>query len=79
MSDSLAARIELFKATGDIQSAPGLVRVSDWLALFVGMGLRPRAVHPAVELIPEDDLKRRLARLRTHIQDTVNALPSLPQ
>ena len=79
MSDSLAARIELFKATGDIQSAPGLVRVSDWLALFVGMGLRPRAVHPAVELVPEDDLKRRMARLRTHIQDTVNALPSLPQ
>ncbi len=75
MSDSLAARLDLFQATGEILSAPGPVRASDWLALFVGLGLRPRAWHPVADLLPEDELKRRLAKVRTHIQDTVNALP----
>ncbi len=77
--DSVAARIDLFRATGEIESAPGPVRPSDWLALFIGLGLRPRAVHPAAERVSEDDLKRRLAKVRTHIQDTVNALPSFSQ
>lgn len=75
MPDRVSARIGLFRATGEIESAPGPVRSSDWLALFTGLNVRPSAVHPAAELVPEDDLKRRLARVRTHIQDTVNALP----
>lgn len=76
-SDSLAQRIALFEATGEIVAAPpGPVRLADWQAVFLGLGLRPRALHPAVELVPEDDFKRRMARLRTHIQDTVNSLPA---
>jgi tryptophan halogenase len=76
MPDSLRERIDLFMATGHID-APGMgpVRLADWLALFLGMGLRPRAWHPAADLLPEDELKRRLAKVRTSIQDAVNVLP----
>lgn len=76
VSDSLAQRIALFEATGEIVAVPGPVRLADWQAVFLGLGLRPRAIHPAVALVPEDDFKRRMARLRTHIQDTVNGLPA---
>jgi len=75
-SDRLAARLDLFRATGEIESTPGPVRLSDWLAVFAGLGIRPRAWHPVADLLPEDELKRRLAKVRTHIQDTVNALPA---
>jgi len=77
VSSGLAARLDLFQATGEIEGAPGPVRVSDWLAVFVGLGIRPRAWHPVADLLPEDALKRRLAKVRTHIQDTVNALPAI--
>ena len=76
MPDSLADRLEVFRACGDIDAPHiGPVRQADWLALFTGFGLRPRFVHPAAERMPEDELKRRLARVRTQIQDAVNALP----
>ena len=44
--------------------------------MLLGQGLTPRDYNPVADAISEDELKLRLARLRTHIQDRVNGLPA---
>ena len=75
--DSLKARLEIFRSQGHASvGVQDFFKESSWFAVLLGQGLTPRDYNPVADAISEDELKLRLARLRTHIQDRVNGLPA---
>jgi len=49
--DSLAERIELFSARGELRiTRDGLFRASEWQSVLVGMGIEPRSWHPFLDM-----------------------------
>lgn len=65
ISDSLAARIELFRESGRIfvQNAE-LFQEASWLSVMLGQNIVPMAYDPVADLLPEADLSRALAYIR---------------
>ncbi len=75
--DSLKDRLEIFRATANPNVGQSeLFKEASWLAILMGQGLIPQTFHPAAAAISDDELKLRLSRLRTQIQDKVDRLPS---
>lgn len=75
--DSLEARIEIFRRTGGAPvRVDELFRESNWFAILLGQGMTPAEYHPKADGVGEGELKLRMARLRTEIQDKVGALPA---
>ena len=75
--DSFNARIEIFRRTAGIPiQLHELFRESNWFAVLFGQGVVPDHYHPAADVVSENDLKLRMARIRTEIRDKVAALPS---
>lgn len=75
--DSLAAKIEIFRRTGTVPvQMHDLFRESNWFAVLHGQGLVPEDHHPLAGVLPEAELKLRLARIRTEIRDKVATLPT---
>ena len=73
--DSLAARLEIFRNTGQANvTASELFREASWFAVLTGQGLLPQSYHPVADAISEDELKQRLGRIRTNVQDRVRTL-----
>ena len=75
--DSLAQRLEIFREQGRagvLQTE--LFKESSWFAMLAGQGIWPQSYNPVADAITADDLKQRLARVRTQIQDRVRPLPS---
>jgi tryptophan halogenase len=74
--DTLAHQIEVFREGGRIVI---LDRDSfaepSWISMMFGLGLRPRAHDPFVELVDESALRTHLTRLREAIAGTVAAMP----
>lgn len=53
MPDSLAERVELYRATGRIRPRPGeLFSDLSWFYVFEGMGVRPRFFDPLIAALP---------------------------
>ena len=74
--DTLQTRLEVFKRRGDMMVKHyELFKETSWFAVLVGQGLVPDAYHPVADVISDDELKMRLSRLRTAIQDRVNSMP----
>ena len=74
--DSLKSRLDIFRETGHVHVQPyELFREPSWFAVLVGQGLFPENYHPLADTISEDNLKLRLAKIRTGISDRVNSLP----
>jgi len=73
--ESLQARLELFEATGTaaVQNHELFKEVS-WFAVLVGQGLHPKAWHPIADVISEEELKKRLAQIRTAVDKRVEGL-----
>lgn len=75
--DSLKSRLEIFRQTGHVHVQPyELFKEPSWFAVLVGQGLFPENYHPLADTISEDNLKLRLAKIRTGITDRLNSLPS---
>jgi tryptophan halogenase len=75
--DSLADRLEIFRTRGEAMVVHHeLFKEQSWFAVLVGQGLTPVDYHPVADLLSEDELKLRLARIRTGIQDRVAGLPT---
>ncbi|MGN6364758.1 tryptophan halogenase family protein [Asticcacaulis taihuensis] len=75
--DSLRERLDLFQSVG--QSAVrnvDLFKEVSWFSVLVGQGMTPRDYHPIADLISEDELKQRLAQVRSKIQKRVDSLMS---
>ena len=76
LPDSLMARIDAFRASGNILHEPTeLFGPTNWFAILWGQGVRPRDYHPIADAIPPQEVARRLAVLR---QRTAEGLSDLP-
>ncbi|WP_049723272.1 tryptophan halogenase family protein [Gilvimarinus polysaccharolyticus] len=78
LPDSLAQRINLFKAQGLLR--PGvddLFRATSWYSVFEGMGIRPRHYHPRVDDIAAPRLAQALNTQRSAIKRLVEVSPSI--
>ena len=75
--DSLKARLEMFQATAhSAATVTELFKEQSWFAVLWGQGVRPRSYHPLADVISEDELKLRLAQIRTAIQSRVDNMPA---
>jgi tryptophan halogenase len=74
--DSLAARLDIFKGRGQAMAGQTeLFKEVSWFAVLVGQGLMPENYHPVADVIPEDQLKLRLSKVRSAVQERVNGMP----
>jgi tryptophan 7-halogenase len=75
--DSLAETIELFQATGRVNVGEAdFFRMSSWLSMFAGLGVIPRYYHPAVDDVPEDDVRQELQNMAAGIASAVAGAPT---
>lgn len=74
--DSLAERLELFRASGRffVHGKAELFREESWVQVLIGQGL-PMRYDPAVDMIPEADLLAFLKDVEEVIADTAEAMP----
>lgn len=74
--DSLAERIELFRASGSIYpEAEELFRVASWLFVMLGQGIAPENHHHMGALLGDERLSRALESLKGNIGQAVNSMP----
>ena len=74
--DSLEERIEVFKNRGEILvRSTELFKETNWFSVLVGQGLFPKAHHPIADAISDDDLRLRLTKIRSGIQDRIASMP----
>src|SRR3546814_15290397 len=58
--DSLAERIEAFRATGNILFEPGdLFGPTNWYAVLTGQGVRPQSWHPIADGLSDERSEER--------------------
>ena len=75
--DTLAAKIELFRAQGLIfREQEELFPESGWLQGLVGQGIAPRAWHPLADGIGADDLARYMAGVAAMVEAEVAQMAS---
>jgi len=73
----LKRRLETFRNRGEtLCHKSELFKEVSWFAVLYGQGLEPTGYHPVANSISEDDLKLRLAKIRSGIQDRLNGMPS---
>jgi tryptophan halogenase len=74
--DTLAHQIELFRSTGRVAVLdPDSFAEPSWVSLFLGLGLKPQAYDPFVDLIDAQALLEHFVRLRQAINRTVDGMP----
>jgi tryptophan halogenase len=75
--DTLTYRTNLFRSSGRVAfSDRELFVESNWLSVFIGQQVFPRRFDPLAGLMPMDECVRQLARLRTLIRQTAEAMPT---
>lgn len=74
--DSLAARMALFQATGNLlREGDELFHEVGWLQVLVGQGVEPHAWHPLVQRVSDEQLARWLANLKVVVDGSARELP----
>jgi tryptophan halogenase len=77
LPDSLAQRIDMYRATGRIiQQRPELFSDLDWFWIFEGSGVIPRDYDPLVDTVDFEQVKRLMAALTQKIAADSAAAPS---
>lgn len=77
ISDSLNARIELFKETGRIFiNGAELFKRDSWLAVMVGQGIVPHSYDPFAKELPQNELRAALTFMRDTFTSVAAKLPS---
>ena len=75
--DSLAYRIQLFRSSGRVAFYDKELFVeSNWLSIFIGQQIWPQRFDPLTYLMPEEETKRQLLRLKSLIRQTAEAMPT---
>jgi len=78
--DTLAAKIEQFRASGYIhREHEELFAEPGWLQVFVGQGVLPDAYHPLADAMPQVDLERMLGDIEGGIGGIVDSMPGHAQ
>jgi tryptophan halogenase len=74
--DTLAERIEAFRATGNILFEPGdLFGPTNWYCVLTGQGVWPASWHPIADGLPSAELAARLAMLKGRVAEQLAELP----
>lgn len=64
LPDSLAERVAVYRATGRVRPRPGeLFSDLSWFYIFDGLGVKPAAYDPLMEVVPAARLREILARM----------------
>ncbi|MDB5471618.1 MAG: tryptophan halogenase [Caulobacter sp.] len=75
--DSLTDKLESFRRRGEVQAENfELFKEPNWFYVLYGQGLVPDDYHPVADVMAEDDLKLRLAQIRSAIVQRVQGLPT---
>lgn len=74
--DSLQEKLDIFRARGEVMARQTeLFKETSWYSVLVGQGLEPRSYHPVADAISEDELRLRLTKIRTGIQNRISGMP----
>ena len=77
ISDRLQAKMDLYQANGRIYRQDNeLFNETSWLAVMHGQGLTPSGYHPLVDVVPENEVARRLQHIHDVIQKSVETMPT---
>ncbi|UDF05257.1 tryptophan halogenase family protein [Asticcacaulis sp. AND118] len=75
--DSLKARLDSFRETNDaLVRHEELFKEASWFAVLVGQGLMPAAWHPMADLMPEDEFRWRMQKVREGSAGLARMMPS---
>ncbi len=74
--DSLKTRLESFEQDNRSLVQPNeLFKEASWFAVLIGQGLMPKSYHPIVDLMPEDEFRWRMDRVREGAAGLAHAMP----
>ena len=74
--DALAEKTALFAANGRVtHDGDELFSETSWLAVLTGQGVTPRGYSRLADVIPADEVRRRLADMRHVIANCAGAMP----
>ncbi|MFV3130509.1 tryptophan halogenase family protein [Niveispirillum sp. KHB5.9] len=74
--DSLRHKMDLFRARGRVARFDGqLFSEASWVAVFLGQGVHPVAYDPMADVLPEAEMRQRLARNLDHVNRSIAAMP----
>jgi tryptophan 7-halogenase len=73
---SLAAKIDLFRDSGRyFREADEMFALISWVQVMIGQGIVPRAYHPLVDRVPDAELAKLDANIRSVMASCVAAMP----
>ena len=74
--EQLADNIGLFRDSGRFfRNAEEMFAITSWVQVMLGQHILPRDYHPAVDLIPEEEVVKLVASVRNVIARCVEAMP----
>ncbi len=74
--ETLASKLEIFRASGRVISSPeDLFTPHSWLAVMLGQGISPRNYDALVDRVPEKALIQNMQLLKDAVRKTAAALP----
>jgi tryptophan halogenase len=74
--ENLARKIELFRSRGRIfRQDNELFNDTSWFAVFIGQNIWPRSYDPMVDVLPAEEVRKRLLQTRTAIRNSANVMP----
>lgn len=74
--ETLTQKIELFRETGRVfRRNEELFAENSWVQVMMGQGIMPRAHHPIVEKLRDDELDKLLTMLRDNVTKSVASMP----
>ena len=75
--DTLAHRIELFRARGKVARHDGqLFSDASWVAVMLGQGIKPAHWDPLADVIPLEELQKRADSLRLRLHQAIANMPT---
>ena len=75
--DGLKDKLELFRSSGRvIREHNELFTETSWLSVMACQGITAGGYHPAVDLLPGEEVLRRLHHMRQVVASAVNAMPT---
>ena len=74
---ALSRKINQFKKNGRIcRDSAEMFSELSWFEVMLGQGIKPRAYHPLVDVMSEEDIMRRMVGIKSVIEKSVNVMPS---
>ena len=74
---SLVHRMNVFRSSGRVAFENQELFVEpNWLSVFIGQGIWPRRYDPLADILPLDEVRAQMSRLRILIRQTAEAMPT---